>query len=186
MANGAYRGVYSSLNNLTALNEACLGASGLFITAADHPSILQGIQPVRPAPLSRILPPNISSLDLVMAGYWKQQTSAAITDLLSDIHHDKTLLPHLKAIRAWSSLPFVPADPVPRHPFFPAWWSVEDEQREREREWDPMVEQRARAAGLGFAVDPETAPRIMRQLRDSSPVEARRVVCRYPNSLTWS
>jgi hypothetical protein len=188
MAQGTYRGVYSSLNNLTALKEACLGASGLFITAADHPSILAGIQPMQPAPLSLILPPNISSLDIPMAGYWKDRTAAAITHLIQDTQSaNNSPLPHLKTIRLWCSLPFVPADPVPRHPFFPAWWTAEAEQRAREREWDlPQVEERARAAGLGFAVDPETAPRIMLQLRDSSPGEARRVVCRYLDWLVWS
>jgi hypothetical protein len=82
--------------------------------------------------------------------------------------------------------PFVPDNTIARHPFFSVWWSTEDEQREREREWDPKVVELAKVAGLRFAVDPETAPRIIQRLRDSSPSGARRVVCRYPDSLTWS
>jgi hypothetical protein len=46
-----YLGVYSSLDNLVALKEACLGANGLFLTPADQPILPHNVARTAKAPL---------------------------------------------------------------------------------------------------------------------------------------
>jgi hypothetical protein len=175
---GAYRGVYSPLPNLTALRAACLGVSGLFLTPADHISVAtaEGIVPTAPKPLAHLLPPHITALDIVTAGYWKERTAAALAQLLCDMQADKACLSSLKAIRVWDKLLFVPDAPRQNHahPFFPYWWSLGEEEVERERGWDlGVVGELAEAVGLEVAVNPDKVPLVIRQLGEFSPVEAR-------------
>jgi hypothetical protein len=166
-----YIGAYSPLANLTSLKEVCLGANGLFISPRDQLILPPPDKLVLGKPLHEILPHNIVSLDIIMAGQWKVRTAAALMQLLWEMKTGRASFRDLKDIRVWSGMPHCPFNPDSReaNTSYIEWWFSTTDPRESRCEWDPRVEEMAAAAGIKFGFNPSTVPPLIQRLCSFMP-----------------
>ncbi|KAL2115127.1 hypothetical protein VTJ04DRAFT_10790 [Mycothermus thermophilus] len=102
--NNSYESDYSSLDSLYRLKQVCLGANGLFAKRGDRS-------------LSKLLPQNVSSIDIFLAAHWEERTVHAMSRLLADIESGESGFWDLKDIRIWHDIPPVPYDEEPMRSF---------------------------------------------------------------------
>ena len=195
-ASGAYIGICSSLRNLEAVEEICLGANGLFTTSDDILSVAEGVTPVLLAPLARILPPNIVSLDIFGVDNFDKRTFYLIIQLYKVIYMGEAYFRHLKDIRAWFGHIWEWVEEY--HPIQRRAEDDDDDEDDEEDEsdegnqdhddggnndgdgeggggwskmtdsWDTLTEEIAVMTGIALWINPRLEPSLMKMLRESA------------------